>query len=100
MSKSTLTEIDRLEGIAQACRRARPIVPMTGTLEDIGDARIIFNEIGVYDKLLEGTREDIVDTEKTLSSLRDDEREFTTEQAESQEYLDNLMASLSARLER
>jgi len=100
MAKSTLNEIDRLEGIAQACQRGRPIVPMTGVLEDISDARIISNEVGEYDKLLEGTREDIAAAKEDLRALRDDEAEFVGAQSEAQALLDKLMASLSARLER
>ena len=96
----TLNEIDHLEGIAQAYKRGRPIVPMTGVLEDISDARIICDEISEYDRLIKNTEQDIAHATEDLNALHKDVLLYTDEQAESQEYLDKLMAALSARLER
>ena len=107
MSKSTLTEIDRLEGIAEAYKRRRPIVPMTGVIEDCNEARGLVEEIDVLENEADDHYADI-------ASLQDQVRDIQLEinplmkqyscargaAADAQADLDNLMASLGARLER
>ena len=93
MSKSTLTEIDRLEGIAQAYGRARPIVPMTGVLEDCNLARDMVAQIVDLQADLECYNE-------RIAEIQEDRNEAGRDLKGAKIDLDTLMASLSARLER
>ena len=100
MSKSTLTEIDRLEGIALAYRRARPIVPVRGVLEDIGEARRAVEIVSRLEANHEECAERVTELRADLHDARTDRIIARTTCVNAQADLDNLMASLSARLER
>ena len=100
MDKSILTEIDRLEGIAQAYARRRPIVPMTGVLEDIHWARRLVGDVCALDADQESCQERVQEIEDYLLDAKSDLKVAEAAAIEAQADLDRLMASLGARLER
>ena len=100
MPKSTLTEIDRLEGIAQAYRRRRPIVPMTGVITDCHGARWLVGLVEHWTAAQDDALEQLGEAKEQLADAQLAFDSATSEIVAAQTDLDNLMASLSARLER
>ena len=100
MNKSILNEIDRLEGIALAYARRRPIVPMTGVLEDCNEARELAGYVNRLEDELEAAELRVAELEADLLDAKLDVRGDEGELIDTQTTLDNLMASLGARLER
>ena len=99
-NKSVLNEIDRLEGIAQAYKRARPGVFGQGILGDCGVARNIVEEIEEAEGEVQGCREKLKEAQGDVIDAVLELDVWEAELERAQRDLDNLMASLSARLER
>ena len=100
MDRSVLNEIDRLEGIAQAYKRRRPIVSMQGVIEDCDLARRLVDLVESWTCEQDSALEQIDEAKDQLADAQLAFDSATNEIAAAQDKLDRLMASLSARLER
>ena len=107
MDKSILNEIDRLEGIAQAYARRRPLVSVIGVVADCLIARGLVEDIDVLENEADDHYTDIASLQDQVRDIRLEiqplMKQYSSARgaaADAQADLDNLMASLSARLER
>lgn len=99
-NRSTLAEIDRLEGIAQAYKRRRPSMPMQRVIEDCNLARQLASNFRLWRIDVDAGSERIAELEADLVDARNDLAGSVGEWRKAKLELDKLMASLSARLER
>lgn len=98
--KSTLTEIDRLEGIAQAYKRARPGVYGNAILDDCTRARELADELAEFEGRIEESNERLQELLRDLTDAAFEQSDAQGDFDCAEEDLSRLMASLSAKLER
>ena len=100
MDKSILTEIDRLEGIALAYAHRQPIVSVAGAIADCYEARGLVDLVEHWTCQQDDALEQLDEAKEQLADAQLAFDSATSEIVAAQSDLDNLMASLSARLER